>query len=208
MDTNKLNSGELYDCIGEELIAYQHELVQKLNDFNRTSDTPKGLEEREHILKEIVGTYGEGLYILPPVSANFGLHNVHFGKNVTINFNVSFVDDGSIYIGDETMIGPNVSIITAQHPVSPGLRAYSLQYNKPVHIGKRVWLGAGAIILPGITVGDNSIVGAGSVVTHDVEENTIVVGNPARVLRKITAEDNRYYDHGKEIPQEIIDKYL
>ena len=126
MDTNKLNSGELYDCIGKELIAYQHELVQKLNDFNRTSDTPEGLEERKRILKEIVGTYGEGLYILPPVSANFGLHNVHFGRNITINFNVSFVDDGSIYIGDETMIGPNVSIITAQHPVSPGLRAYSL----------------------------------------------------------------------------------
>ena len=118
------------------------------------------------------------------------------------------MDDGDIFIGDDTMIGPNVSVITALHPVSPRLRAAKIQYNKPVRIGRNVWLGAGAIILPGVTVGDNSIVGAGSVVTRDVEENTIVVGNPAHVLRKITPMDDCYYDHDKKIPQTMIDKYI
>lgn len=203
-----LNSGEIYDSVDEEFIAYQHTLVQRLNEFNNTSDTPEGLEERELILKEIVGTYNEGLYIIPPVHANCGLHNVHFGKNVVVNFNSNFVDDGDIFIGDDCMLGPNVSVITAIHPISPKLRIHKLQYNKPIHIGKNVWLGAGAIIMPGVTIGDNSIVGAGSVVTHDVEENTIVVGSPARVLRKINEDDDRFYDKGKEIPQAIIDKYM
>ncbi len=202
-----LNSGEIYDSVDEEYIAYQHTLVQRLNEFNNTQDTPEGLEERERLLKEIVGTYSEGLYIIPPVYANCGLRHVHFGKNVVVNFNANFVDDGDIFIGDDCMLGPNVSVITALHPVSPKLRLHKLQYNKPVHIGKNVWLGAGAIIFPGVTIGDNSIVGAGSLATHDVEENTIVVGSPARVLRKINEDDDRFY-HGKEIPKEIIDKYM
>ncbi|WP_300286583.1 sugar O-acetyltransferase [uncultured Alistipes sp.] len=209
MDYHKLlNSGELYDSVDAGLIEQQHKWVQRLNEFNATSDTPDGLEERTRILKEITGTYGEELFIIPPISANNGLRNVHFGKNIVVNFNANFVDDGDIFIGDDTMIGPNVSVITALHPVSPRLRAAKIQYNKPVRIGRNVWLGAGAIILPGVTVGDNSIVGAGSVVTRDVEENTIVVGNPAHVLRKITPMDDCYYDHDKKIPQAMIDKYI
>lgn len=203
-----LNSGELYDSVDSELIEHQHALVQRLNEFNNTPDTPDGLVERERILKEIVGTYGEGLFVIPPISANNGLNNVHVGKNVVINFNANFVDDGDIIIGDDCMIGPNVSIVTAMHPVSPKLRVHKIQYNKPVHLGKNVWVGAGAIILPGVTIGDNSIVGAGSVVTHDVEENSIVVGSPARVLRKINENDDRFYDNGKEIPQAMFDKYM
>ncbi len=209
MDYHKLlNSGELYDSVDAGLIEQQHKWVQRLNEFNATSDTPDGLEERTRILKEITGTYGEELFIIPPISANNGLRNVHFGKNIVVNFNANFVDDGDIFIGDDTMIGPNVSVITALHPVSPRLRAAKIQYNKPVRIGRNVWLGAGAIILPGVTVGDNSIVGAGSVVTRDVEENTIVVGNPAHVLRKITPMDDCYYDHDKKILQAMIDKYI
>lgn len=203
-----LNSGELYNSVDDELISYQHFLVQKINDFNNTPETPEGLLEREKILRETVGTYGDGLYIIPPVYANNGLHNVHFGKGVIVNFNCSFVDDADIFIGDNTMIGPQVSIITAQHPISPKLRENNLQYNKPVHIGKNVWIGAGALILPGVTIGDNSVVGAGSVVTRDVEENCIVVGSPARVLRKITEKDDLFYDGDKEIPEDIRMKYL
>lgn len=203
-----LNSGEMYDSVDEEFIAYQHTLVQKLNEFNSTPETQEGLEERDRILKEALGTYGDGLYIIPPIHANCGLRHVHVGKNVFINFNANLVDDGDIFIGDDCMIGPNVSIVTAIHPVSPKLRLHKIQYNKPVHIGKNVWMGAGAIVLPGVTIGDNSIVGAGSVVTHDVEENTIVVGSPARVLRRIEADDDRFYEHGKKIPQEMIDKYM
>ena len=201
-----LNSGEMYDSVDEGFIAYQHYLARRLNEFNRTDEDEAGLKERERVLKEIVGTYGEELYVIPPVSANCGLRHVHFGKRVVVNFNCSFVDDGDIFIGDDTMIGPNCTLATAIHPVSPRLRKYKIQRNKPIHIGRNVWLGGGAIILPGVTVGDNSIVGAGSVVTKDVEPNTIVVGNPARVLRKITADDD-LYEGGKPIPPELLEKY-
>ena len=203
-----LNSGEIYDSVDDEFIAYQHSLVQKLNDLNRTDDTPAGLARREELLRDMMGTYGEGLYVIPPIAANCGLRHVHVGKNVVINFNASLVDDGDIFIGDDVMIGPNVSIITAEHPISPRLRRYKLQFNKPVHIGDNVWVGAGAVILAGVTVGENSIVGAGAVVTKDVPANSIVVGVPARVVREITEDDDRFYDRGKEIPAEILEKYL
>ena len=201
-----LNSGEIYDSVDDEFIAYQHELVERLNQFNRLPETPNGLVERDEILKELCGTYGEDLYVIPPVSANCGLRHVHFGKRVVVNFGCCFVDDGDIFIGDDTMIGPNCTLATSIHPVSPRLRRYKLQHNKQIYIGRNVWLGAGAIILPGITIGDNSIVGAGSVVTKNVPANTIVVGNPAKVLREITEEDDRFED-GKSIPQALLDKY-
>lgn len=203
-----LNSGELYDCSDEELLSFQRELVERLNRYNRTAETPEGLREREAILREALGTYGEGLCILPPVYANWGLRNLHVGKNVFFNFNAILVDDADIFIGDDCLIGPGCQLITAQHPVSPGLRKRQLQYNKPIHMGNNVWLGAGAVILPGVTIGDNSIVAAGSVVTRDVEPNVIVAGSPARVLRNITEEDDRFYDGSKPIPEALIEKYL
>ena len=215
MDKEKLeqfeklvHSGEIYDCVDPELLAYQAELVEKVNRYNLTKDNRNGHKMRIAILKEICGTYGEGLWILPPVHANFGLKHVHFGKDVFINFNSVFVDDDDIYVGDNTMFGPNVTVVTANHPISPRLRIPKLQYNKPVRIGKNVWVGAGAIILSGVTIGDNSVIGAGSVVTRDVPPNSVVAGNPAKVIRNITANDDVYYDHTKAISDEIINKYL
>ena len=205
-----LNSGELYAGVDEELIAYQHELAERLNQFNSTPDTPEGLKRREELLREALGTYGDGLYIIPPIYANWGLKNVHVGKNVIFNFNVCLVDDADIFIGDDCLIGPGCHIITAQHPISPMLRKGEdkLQYNKPIHLGNNVWLGAGVTVLPGVTIGDNSIVAAGSVVTHNVASNVIVAGTPAKVLRQITEEDNQVYDGKKPIPEEIIEKYM
>ena len=205
-----LNSGDLYAGVDEEFITYQHELVERINQFNRTSDTPEGLERREEILRDALGTYGEGLYIIPPVYANWGLKNVHVGKNVIFNFNVCLVDDADIFIGDDCLIGPGCHLITAQHPISPSLRKgeEKLQYNRPIHIGNNVWLGAGVIVLPGVSIGENSIVAAGSVVTHDLPSNVIAVGTPAKVLRQITEEDNQYYDGGKPIPKGFIEKYV
>ena len=202
------NSGEIYDSVDEDFIAYQHAIVQRLNEFNATPDTPEGLKQREKILREAMGTYGENLYVIPPIYANCGLTNIHVGKNVVINFNCTFVDDGEIFIGDDCMIGPGCNIATSVHPISPQLRRHKLQYNKPVHIGNNVWFGAGVTVLPGITVGDNAIVGAGSVVTKDVPANAIVAGNPARLIRMITEEDDMTYEKGKKIPKEILDKYL
>lgn len=203
-----LNNGSLYNAMDDELLSYQHSLVQKLNEFNRTDDTPEGLAEREEMLKDIMGTYGEGLYIIPPVYANWGMKNVHAGKNVFINFGCKFVDDADITIGDNTLFGPGVSVNTAEHPLSPELRRNGLQYNKPVTIGKNVWIGAGAVILAGVTIGDNSVIGAGSVVTKDIPENCVALGVPAKVGRHITADDDLYYDGRKEIPEAIRNTYF
>lgn len=203
-----LNSGELYDYSDEELITLQQEMVERLNRYNRTPETPEGLRQRETLLREALGTYGEGLCILPPVCANWGLRNLHVGKNVFFNFNVCLVDDADITLGDDCLIGPGCHLITAQHPVSPRLRKNQLQFNKPIRIGNNVWLGAGVIVLPGVTIGDNSIVAAGSVVTRDVEANVIAAGSPARVLRPITEEDDRVYDRTKPVPEALAEKYL
>lgn len=202
------NSGLIYDSVDEEFLNYQHELVQRINDFNQTPETKEGLKKRDEILKEALGTYGDGLYVIPPIYANSGLSNVHVGKNVVINFNNNFVDDGDIYIGSDTMIGPNCTFATAVHPTSPRLRRSKLQFNKPIHIGENVWLGGNVTVLPGVSIGENSIVGAGSIVTKDIPANVIAVGNPARVLREITEKDDEFYDKDKKIPQEIIDKYM
>ena len=109
------------------------------------------------------------------------------------NFNLTLVDDTHIYVGDCTMFGPNVTVATAGHPILPQLRAQGYQYNAAVHIGKNCWIGAGAVILPGITIGDNVVVGAGSVVTKDLPDNVVAVGNPCRVLRPVSDKDREYY---------------
>ena len=203
-----LNSGDLYNAMDDELLTYQHSLVQKLNEYNRTDDTPDGLQQREEMLKDIMGTYGDGLYIIPPVYANWGLKNVHVGRNVVFNFGCRFVDDADITIGDNTMLGPGVCISTAEHPLSPELRRNGLQYNKPVHIEDNVWIGSGAVILAGVTIGRNAVIGAGSVVTKDIPADSLALGIPAKVIRSITEEDDLYYDGGREIPAELRRKYI
>ncbi len=201
-----VNSGNLYDCNDSNLLSYQFGLMAKLREFNETKEDEEGFKKREKLLKELLGTYSEGLFITPPVYANFGLKHLHVGKNVYFNFGVTLVDDANIFIGDNTLIGPNVTIVTASHPISPTLRKHALQYNKPVHIGKNVWIGAGAIILPGVSIGDNTVIGAGSVVTKSFGSNLVLVGNPAHVLREIDEKDYSHYDK-KPIPEEILAKY-
>ena len=124
---------------------------------------------------------------------------MHFGEWVYANFNLTLVDDGHIYIGDHTMIGPNVTIATAGHPILPELREKEMQYNVDVKIGRNVWIGAGAIIVPGVTIGDNTVIGAGSVVTKDIPANVVAVGNPCRVMREINDHDKKYYYKDKKI---------
>ena len=142
---------------------------------------------------------GEGCYIEPPFHANWAGKHVHFGKNVYANFNLTCIDDTHIYVGDYTMIAPNVVLATAAHPILPNLREQAYQYNMPIHIGKNCWLGAGVIVLPGVTIGDNTVVGAGSVVTKDLPANVVAVGNPCRVLRPIGERDKEYYFKDRKI---------
>ena len=194
---NRMHTGELYLPGDPQILAEQMICLEKLYDFNHTR--PSEMEKRVRLLKEMFSEIGEGCYIEPPFHSNWGGKHVHFGKNVYANFNLTLVDDTHIYVGDYTMFGPNVTVATAGHPILPELREQGYQYNMPVRIGKNCWIGAGAMILPGVTVGDNTIIGAGSVVTRDIPDGVVAVGNPCRVLRKISDRDREYYFKDRKI---------
>ena len=193
----KMHNCELYDPNDEMIMKEQLHCLEKLYDFNATR--PLEGEKRTKLLKEMFAEIGEGCYIEPPFHANWGGHHVHFGKNVYANFNLTLVDDTHIYVGDYTLFGPNVTVATAGHPILPELREKAYQYNASVRIGRNCWIGAGAIIVPGITIGDNVVVGAGSVVTKDLPDNVVAVGNPCRVLREVNEHDKEYYFKDRKI---------
>lgn len=193
----RMKKGLIYDPTDKELMKEQGARIARVNEYNATS--PAETEKRAALIKEMFAEAGEGCYIEPPFHANWGGKHVRLGNYVYANFNLTLVDDGNIDIGDNVMFAPNVTVITATHPVLPALREKGLQFNVDVKICPNVWIGAGAIIMPGITVGENSVVGAGSVVTKDVPPNTVVVGNPARVLREIGEHDRIYYFKDKKI---------
>ena len=186
----RMQSGKLYFCTDEEIAKEQLECLEILYDYNHTR--PSESQKREQILKNLLAEIGENCYIEPPLHANWGKYT-HFGNNVYANFNLTLVDDTDIFVGDNVTFGPNVIIATAGHPVDPPLREKVAQFNIPVRIGKNVWIGAGAIVLPGVTIGDHSVIGAGSVVTKDIPPNVVAVGNPCRVLREINDRDKEYY---------------
>ena len=194
---DKMHNGMLYVCSDEELMQEQLRCLDRLYDYNMTR--PTEYEKRYAMLKEMFAEIGEGCYIEPPLHSNWGGKHVHLGKNVYANYNITFVDDTHIYVGDGTMFGPNVVLATAGHPVLPKLRELVYQYNLPIHIGKNCWLGAGVIVLPGVTIGDNTVIGAGSVVTKDIAANVVAVGNPCKVLREINDRDREYYYKDRKI---------
>ena len=196
-EQEKMHTGDLYLPMGEEILTEQLHTLEKLYDYNATR--PLEQEKRKKLLKEMLAEMGEGCYIEPPFHANWAGKHVHLGKDVYANFNLTCIDDTHIYIGDNTMIAPNVILATATHPILPELRAQGYQYNLPIHIGKNCWLGAGVIVLPGVTIGDNTVVGAGSLVTKDLPANVVAVGSPCRVLREINDRDKEYYHKNRKI---------
>lgn len=198
-----LHSGELYDPRDEDLMTLQLQCLEKLYDYNATRSAEQS--RRAALLREMFAEIGEGCYIEPPLHANWAGRFVHFGKNVYANFGLTLVDDTHIYVGDCTMFGPNVVIATAGHPILPGLRERGLQYNAPVRIGRNCWIGAGALIMPGVTIGDNTVVGAGSVVTKDLPSDVVAVGNPCRVLRPVNEHDRAFYFRDHRIPLSFLD---
>lgn len=192
----RMKNGQLYFCTDEEVAKEQLKCLDRLYDFNRTR--PSEMPKRMALLKEILAEVGENCYVELPLHANWGI-NTHFGNNVYANFNLTLVDDCDIYVGDSVMFGPNVTVAVAGHPIDPGLRRKVAQFNIPVRIGNNVWIGAGAVILPGVTIGDNSVIGAGSIVTKDIPANVVAVGNPCRVLREINDRDREYYYKDRKI---------
>ena len=182
---HRMHSNQVYvssDALGKE----QAECLELLYDFNQTR--PFEYDKRLSLLKQLFAEIGEHCYVEPPLRANWGKHT-HIGKHFYANFNLTLVDDTHIYIGDYVLIGPNVTIATASHPIDPKPRALGAQSNHSVRIGNNVWIGAHCVILPGISIGDNTVIGAGSIVTKDVPSNVVAVGNPCRIMRPITEAD-------------------
>ncbi|HIX08726.1 MAG TPA: sugar O-acetyltransferase [Firmicutes bacterium] len=193
----RMKNSMLYDPADTEIMQEQTGCAHYLKEYNSLG---QGDETRmTELMHEMFAEVGEGCYIQPPFYANWAGKNVHLGNKVYANFCLTLVDDGNIYIGDMTMIAPNVTITTATHPVLPSLREKGIQYNVDVHIGRNVWIGAGAVILPGVTIGDNSVIGAGAVVTRDIPANVVAFGVPCRVVRPIGERDREFYYKDKKI---------
>lgn len=174
----------------QELEAQRKRCKEVMFDYNSTRPSEDG--KRYEILKSILGDCPEKVFIENPVHMSYGSH-VHLGEYFYANFNMVIVDDMDVYIGDRVMVGPNVTICTTGHPVYPQYREMVAHYSLPIHIGNNVWIGANSVILPGVTVGDNTVIGAGSIVTRDIPANVVAVGNPCRVMREINDRDREYY---------------
>ena len=193
----KMHTGDLYLPDDEEIVTEQTACLEKLYDYNATRPSESG--KRSQMLAEMFAEIGEGCYIEPPLHANWGGKHVHFEDHVYANFGLTLVDDTHIYVGSHTMFAPNVVLATAAHPILPELREKGYQYNMPVHIGKNCWLGAGVIVLPGVSIGDNTVIGAGSVVSKDIPSGVVAYGVPAKVIRTINERDKDYYFRGRKI---------
>lgn len=196
--------GMIYDPNDKEIQKDQLKRLCMVQEYN--SIRPDDISRRKEMLRDMFASFGEGSYIEQPFYANLGGKYVHIGSNVYANFHLTLVDDGNIYIGDNTMMGPNVTIATASHTIEPELRRRGLQFNKDVHIGKNVWIGSGVTVLPGVTIGDNTVIGANSVVTRDIKDNVLAFGNPCRVIREIDERDRECYYKDEKIDMDNIKK--
>ena len=176
-------SGELYDAYDPQLVKDRKKARRLLKDFNSTA--PDDLQWRRKILLTLIPNQGESLIIEPPFYCDYG-ENINIGKQVYFNFNCVVLDPAPVEIGDYVLIGPNVQIYTASHPLDWKKRDEGKENALPVKIGSNVWIGGAAIILPGVTIGERSVIGAGSVVTKDVPVDVFAAGNPCRVIRALT----------------------
>jgi maltose O-acetyltransferase len=175
-------AGDLYIADDAELADESLRAAKLMEQFN-TSD-PSDPEARLAVLRELLGSLGEGAYIRPPLWCDYG-YQIHVGARIFINYGAVLLDVATITIGEDVQVGPNVQFLTPTHPIEAEARRAKLEAAKPITIGNNVWLGGGVIILPGVSIGENTVVGAGAVVTKDLPANVVAVGNPARVIRPL-----------------------
>lgn len=174
----------------EEYMTHQGKIKDLMYEFNMSK--PSEVEKRQELMKEMFASVGEDVWINQPLNIAVG-STVTIGKGTYINSGLTLIDDGTITIGEGCLFGTGVTLCTTGHPIDPEQRAKGSMYSFPVTIGDGAWIGAGVIILPGITIGKYAVVGAGSIVTKDVPEYTVAAGNPCRVMREINEHDKEYY---------------
>jgi maltose O-acetyltransferase len=178
----KMLSGELYNPNDSVLVSERHRARILFQKINQLSDDSK--KERKQLLHQLLENSGKGLWVEPPFYCDYG-YNIHTGKNVFFNFNCVILDVMKVEIGDHVLVGPNVQIYTATHPLDAKTRNSWLEYAKPIKIGNDVWIGGGAIIYPGVSIGDGAVIAAGAIVNKDVPANVVVGGNPAKIIKEI-----------------------
>ena len=196
----RMVAGLIYDPRDPEVMDEQVPFQDRLLEFNQLK--PSDYEAKQAYMKEVFAACGENNYIELPFHANWGGHHTYWGSDIYANSNLTLVDDGHVFIGDKVMFGPNVTIATANHPIDPGLRTRGLQYNKDVYIGENTWIGANVVIVPGVRIGNNVVIGAGSVVTKDIPDNVVAVGNPCHILREVGEHDREFFYKNERIDWE------
>lgn len=179
------------DGLSEERVANK----LKIREYNLLR--PDEPEKRDALIRRILGQAGENVHIEPPFYCDYG-KNITVGKNFYSNFNCTILDVGKVVIGDNVMFAPNVAIYTAGHPIHPDSRNSGYEYGIAITIGNNVWIGGNVVVNPGVTIGNNVVIGSGSVVTKDIPDNVIAVGNPCKVVREITEDDRKYYYRDRE----------
>ena len=179
-------AGELYQAMDPELVEMRKRARRLARAYNQTTEEEDG--RRQEILGELFGGKAGRAVIEPPFHLDYG-RNIYVGKEFFMNFGGVILDCAEVHIGDSVLCGPNVQIYTATHPMDPETRAAGPEFAKPIRIGNRVWLGGGVILCPGVSIGENSVIGAGAVVTKDIPANVFAAGNPCRVIRAITESD-------------------
>ncbi|MEY9094266.1 sugar O-acetyltransferase [Paenibacillus sp. RC84] len=189
-EKQKMLAGKPYKAFGEELLLERQHAKEVLFDYNALR--PGEVEKRNELLRALIGRTGKVFFIEPPFRCDYG-YNISLGENFYANYNLTMLDCNRVTIGNNVLIGPNVSVFTAGHAIHPEPRANEVEYALPISIGDNVWIGGGAILNPGVSIGDNTIIGSGSVVTKDIPANVIAAGNPCRVLRPITEDDRNQF---------------
>ncbi len=184
-EKEKMIRGELYMGSGAELSGEHLNSVRLCREYNAIDPVEKG--KRSEILKELCPVQGDHVHSDGPCFCDYG-YNIHFGNNVYINYNCTILDVTTVTIGNDVLIGPSVEIYTAAHPVQWKQRATRIEFGKPVFIGNNVWIGGNTTICPGVSIGNRTIIGAGSVVTKDIPDDVIAAGNPARIIKRLDTE--------------------
>lgn len=191
-ERERMLSGKMFTSKGdEELSELSHKNRGRMQEFNRSKR--EEYELRDQIMREVFGSVGDNSMVEQPVQIDYGAH-IHIGDNFYANFDCIFMDVAEIKIGNDVMIGPRVSLLTASHPVGAKARRSGLEYALPITIEDDVWIGGNTTVLPGVRIGKASIIGAGSVVTGDIPPGVMAAGNPCRVLRRLTKDDDVYWD--------------
>ena len=193
-------AGYLYP-LDEELLNAHNNAKRLTRLLNATLETER--PKRSEIATELFAQAGEGTYLEPPFHCDYGC-NIRVGKNFYCSYDCVFLDCGNITIGDNVMLGPKVALYAVNHPIDPEVRACYYDYPQPITIGNNVWIGGSSGVCPGASIGDNTVIGAGSVVTKAIPANVVAAGNPCRVIRPITEEAANYWSHQLELTRKLL----